>query len=276
MKHKAFTLIELLVVIAIIAILAAILFPVFAQAKLAAKKASSVSNTKQLTLGTIIYSNDADDIFPYANPIQNPTTLQWEDTLGWWGPGWAFKSQPYIKNVGIFVAPGDQATTSGAWKRPAMSYAINAYIDNFWGGSYGAVQIGGDWTGWTPKPTGSSIGRPADTILLGERHNQDYGPKMLATFGNDAGHGMQGNAPFTGVDWLDTWLGPSEIPDGAQLTNGVPNAWPKGPAGTTSSPWSGKSNFAFVDGHVKTLVPTQTDPDKWGQPDKNMWDAGRQ
>ena len=271
MKHRAFTLIELLVVIAIIAILAAILFPVFAQAKLAANKASSVSNSKQLTLGCIIYSNDVDDIFPYANPILDPASGQWEDSGGWWGPGWAFKTQPYVKNVGIFVAPGDTATTQGAWKRPAMSYAINAYVDNFWGGSYGAVQIGGDWTTWTPHPTGSSIGRPADTILLGERHNAEYGPKLQATFGNDSGHGMQGNAPFAGVGWMDWWLGAAEIPNGAQGNS----AWPNGASGTVSAIWSGKANFAFVDGHVKTLTPAQTDPDKWGQPEKNMWDAGR-
>ena len=61
MKKRAFTLIELLVVIAIIAILAAILFPVFAQAKLAAKKTASLSNIKQVALGGILYSTDYDD-----------------------------------------------------------------------------------------------------------------------------------------------------------------------------------------------------------------------
>ena len=66
MKQRAFTLIELLVVIAIIAILAAILFPVFAQAKLAAKKASTISNIKQTSLGLIMYCGDVDDIFPMA------------------------------------------------------------------------------------------------------------------------------------------------------------------------------------------------------------------
>src|ERR1700679_1981484 len=60
---KAFTLIELLVVIAIIAILAAILFPVFAQAKLAAKKTGSLSNVKEVTLANIMYEGDFDDYF---------------------------------------------------------------------------------------------------------------------------------------------------------------------------------------------------------------------
>jgi prepilin-type N-terminal cleavage/methylation domain-containing protein len=61
-RNRAFTLIELLVVIAIIAILAAILFPVFAQAKAAAKKSSCLSNTKQMTLATIMYGGDYDDM----------------------------------------------------------------------------------------------------------------------------------------------------------------------------------------------------------------------
>ena len=63
---KAFTLIELLVVIAIIAILAAILFPVFAQAKLAAKKTVALSNTKQMGTGMQIYLSDSDDTYPMA------------------------------------------------------------------------------------------------------------------------------------------------------------------------------------------------------------------
>src|ERR1700678_2312447 len=70
-KH-AFTLIELLVVIAIIAILAAILFPVFAQAKAAAKKTSCLSNMKQVGLATMMYANDNDDDCPIAY---------------WWNPG---------------------------------------------------------------------------------------------------------------------------------------------------------------------------------------------
>ena len=68
MKRRGFTLIELLVVIAIIAILAAILFPVFARAREKARQASCTSNLKQLTLGVIMYASDYDSKFPYCTP----------------------------------------------------------------------------------------------------------------------------------------------------------------------------------------------------------------
>jgi len=269
--RKAFTLIELLVVIAIIAILAAILVPVFAQAKAAAKKTGSLSNVKQLTLGVILYSGDADDVFPYANPIRDDNTNIWEGGLSWWGPGWAFKVQPYVKNYGIFVSPGDASMTGGAWVRPAMSYAINANIDRYWDGKFGAVQIGGDWTAWTPKPTPSAIGRPSETILLGERHNSDYAAKWTKWSGSGKeGHGMQGNAPFSGVNWMDYWLGPSEVPNGRSTSN-----WPEGKEGTVSAVWSGKANFSFVDGHAKSMDPVATNPDLDNLPDKNLWDGSR-
>ena len=98
---KAFTLIELLVVIAIIAILAAILFPVFAQAKQAAKKSADLSNTKQQGTAMQIYLNDSDDVYPsayyYPNDLNsNAGYVHWSGML-----------QPYIKNIDIFVSPGD-------------------------------------------------------------------------------------------------------------------------------------------------------------------------
>lgn len=99
MKSKAFTLIELLVVIAIIAILAAILFPVFAQAKIAAKKSASVSNMKQQGLAQFMYMADADDTYVTS-----------------WAQGFpgdaAFWVQPYMKNLGILMDPNKTVSTS--------------------------------------------------------------------------------------------------------------------------------------------------------------------
>lgn len=103
---RAFTLIELLVVIAIIAILAAILFPVFAQAKAAAKKSSDLSNTKQLGIGLQIYLADYDDTYPTAYYYRN------DNSSGGTAPNcgyvhWSFMVMPYVKNTKIFVSPGD-------------------------------------------------------------------------------------------------------------------------------------------------------------------------
>lgn len=271
MKHRrGFTLIELLVVIAIIAILAAILFPVFAQAKQAAKKAASLSNQKQLGLGLLMYATDADDIFPYANPMRGADGV-WEDSGGWWGPGWPFKTQPYLKNFGIFRSPGDENQTGGGWVRPTMSYAINAYLDRFWDGKYGAVCVGGDWTigGFAPRPTLGSIGRHAETILIAERHSSAY-RRFLAD-----GHGIQGNSPFIGTDWMDAWLGPANTPNGRLNPADFAANNPNGPNGTVTPVWGGVANFQFVDGHAKSMRPTATNPDIDGQPDKNLWDGSR-
>ena len=100
-------MIELLVVIAIIAILAAVLFPVFAQAKEAAKKTSCLSNTNQLSLGILLYSNDYDDeLMPVADPTN---TILWFDL-----------EEPYIKNAQVRVCPDDSQDKS--------SYGLNSLV----------------------------------------------------------------------------------------------------------------------------------------------------
>jgi len=102
---KAFTLIELLVVIAIIAILAAILFPVFAQAKAAAKKIVCISNIKEIGLGLVLYGNDNDGIQPLLRECGgtnfNPCVTG-DITLGW-----VDFTAPYVKNMGVFKCPSD-------------------------------------------------------------------------------------------------------------------------------------------------------------------------
>jgi prepilin-type N-terminal cleavage/methylation domain-containing protein len=159
-QARAFTLIELLVVIAIIAILAAILFPVFAQAKAQAKNTSALSNTKQLGLGSIMYSTDFDD-----------TTILYQQYGNAW-TAWGVLMQPYLKNTSICFDPARQVPwvpidSAGDWGWNT-TIAINRYnyASGGWSGEKTmtsvenmpvriAFAVGGDptvpynwWYGW--------------------------------------------------------------------------------------------------------------------------------
>src|ERR1700724_3177708 len=99
-RNSAFTLIELLVVITIIAILAAILFPVFAQARAAARKASCASNLHQLALGFTAYFRDYAEPFP-ANGVSHLEAVDDVQKL------WFNQIEPYVKNNGVLHCPAD-------------------------------------------------------------------------------------------------------------------------------------------------------------------------
>ncbi|MCC6446268.1 MAG: DUF1559 domain-containing protein [Armatimonadetes bacterium] len=103
-RRQGFTLIELLVVIAIIAILAAILFPVFAQAREKARAITCASNLKQIGLGLGMYLQDYDEMFP---PNQQPLTqgCQWASSAGNPMLRWAFLFNPYVKNRDVWKCP---------------------------------------------------------------------------------------------------------------------------------------------------------------------------
>ena len=108
---RAFTLIELLVVIAIIAILAAILFPVFAQAKASAKKSACLSNTRQLGIGLMMYMADEDDtifFFGHAVDLSRTSPTPYGATIEnrWWN-----QIQPYLKNRDVLRSPSDTLQT---------------------------------------------------------------------------------------------------------------------------------------------------------------------
>ncbi len=142
--HKSgFTLIELLVVIAIIAILAAILFPVFAQAKAAAKKTQGISNLKQIGTAMHMYIADYDDTLPFSREAAiwggytgDPEEL--EDMV-------FYKVfLPYTKNKDIFYSPEDKLANKGG-----SSFSVNAHLEYAW--------------------SATAITQPADTIYLTDR-----------------------------------------------------------------------------------------------------------
>jgi len=126
--RRGFTLIELLVVIAIIAILAAILFPVFARAREKARQAACGSNTRQLILAAMMYVQDYDERFPdddYITGMQGACITPPCYNECWW----RFKIQPYVKNWNLFNCPSGYFTDAGSpWIQYTDEYGVNGNI----------------------------------------------------------------------------------------------------------------------------------------------------
>jgi prepilin-type N-terminal cleavage/methylation domain-containing protein/prepilin-type processing-associated H-X9-DG protein len=173
-KTRGFTLIELLVVIAIIAILAAILFPVFAQAREKARQTSCLSNLKQIGTGLQMYAQDYDECFPLNNTsIPFPYNADGSRSGDRHGV-WAKLLQPYLKNVQIFSCPsgtnkdvrtivnqGEPFNAPGAIKVPYQgAYGANEFITK-------AGPDNPDMFQMTPVPM-AAIGRPADLWFVAD------------------------------------------------------------------------------------------------------------
>jgi len=295
MKRSAFTLIELLVVIAIIAILAAILFPVFAQAKAAAKTTADLSNLKELDLANIMYSNDYDDGFPIG--ADNAWTFTWAGLV-----------VPYVKNgdvngsdngqggtgklsgATIFRSPLDSNFNGGyTWLNStegvAISYGANAYF--VCTNTAGALcDLHGLFNPYVANPewvvpgnvTTTTVTSPAATIMLTDKFNTDVvkdgGAGNFSAFRGDL---------FTQDGWWNDWVAANEIPDGNPNPSATrpwnlaqPNGtYPDGVNGAVSITTAGKANFAYSDGHAKSATPAATNPDPINQPQNNQWDALR-
>jgi len=187
MKNKAFTLIELLVVIAIIAILAAILFPVFAQAKAAAKRTAELSNVKNITMAMFLYAGDVDDTVPPTTQgvINEPMTqFTWKDAI-----------YPYVKSGGRAGTNNQSAGSGGVFEAP--SYAGNWGKSDWWG------PVTGDLT--TRFPRAYALNYAAGSNEAGYygwngTSNNEIWPDLGNWPWSDPGHNNGGSGSMTSLN----------------------------------------------------------------------------
>lgn len=244
MKVKAFTLIELLVVIAIIAILAAILFPVFAQAKEASKKIVCLTHSKEMGLAISIYINDSDDVYPHTYVYIGNTGQRME---------WAYTLQPYIKNVDMFKCPDDSNPTPPAGTDlsvPALSYIPN----------YAAMPA---YDGGTT--VGTAVDAPASVIIIAEKQRQ-IGTTLLKSYAGTSG--FYPDTPNTGggvsgygsTDYCQAPLDRVKAAIAKPKDGNYKLARVAFNRHNSGDPFkhTGSSNFIFCDGHAKNLVLEQT------------------
>lgn len=223
--RRGFTLIELLVVIAIIAILAAILFPVFAQAKNAAKKTTSLSNLKQAGLAGVLYIGDYDDVMFLAVSTRSGAdglAAQYPSACFGAGPssvcrfGYPVMLQPYSKNTEMFFCPNDKAidpTTPGRFDKNNSMYwymagAFPSYGMNI---TYlNTPRIDATYGSEYDSKSATSFANPADTVLFAEAAAKDYPLPSGGTFTTDIGYyrvlpPSGGPSPYGGYTTSAQW-----------------------------------------------------------------------
>lgn len=239
-RRRAFTLIELLVVIAIIAILAAILFPVFAKARAAARKTSCLSNLKQIGLGSLMYVQDYDEKFhpQYAIVPKGgaaPPFYYYQDGSNWYLAPHNFP-QPYIKNQNVFRCPDDQVP----WYYPG--------IGNDLGTSYGfnsQFQGNNNFDG-----LGGQRGQAVPSYLDGS---------AMAVIQQPAQKVMWIDSD---VGWASDW--------GATWWTGDPNGGGDECSGAAQRHSDGL-NVCFVDGHAKWVNRTRIVPNPASASSRAYW-----
>jgi prepilin-type N-terminal cleavage/methylation domain-containing protein/prepilin-type processing-associated H-X9-DG protein len=245
-RRSGFTLIELLVVIAIIAILAAILFPVFAQAREKARQTACLSNSKQIATAVHMYLQDYDETMPLA--------ISWNDPRV--SSLWTDRVQPYIKNWDMMFCPsggpklpsawqGDPTRENGTYWKYSVQYGLNATYMNK-GTTPGCTDFGPlrtDGNMFGPPMAIAGIAKVGETVLLTETGQSS---------GNDANIGSaiayapgaltSSDGACTYGDWgvnANLWYG----------LNGITNT------GFFLARHSDGGNVAFCDGHVKFMRP---------------------
>jgi len=234
---KGFTLIELLVVIAIIAILAAILFPVFAQAKAAAKQSAGLSNIKQIDTAYMLYLNDNEDryvptVTERTAPAGTPDTAADRAIFSY-----RIKLDPYIKSQQIFKDPATQAwPTPGPGKWYTTDYGNNHNESKLAGASQQQWYIDHPDFGFNDDVTQTALASPANFILIGDAARAS-------------------GVPSRGGMYPQPWaFDDSALPDANQQARMVPRH-------------NGGANIGYADGHAKYRKLNQT----WRTETDNDW-----
>jgi prepilin-type N-terminal cleavage/methylation domain-containing protein/prepilin-type processing-associated H-X9-DG protein len=240
-SKRGFTLIELLVVIAIIAILAAILFPVFAQAREKARQTSCISNMKQLALAENMYLQDYDEKYHRIRNWNFPAQgFNWahgaEDALG-----------PYIKNDGIWACPSDSFARDdcGTPFGSKISYSFTHYQRSWDDGPSGTATYGlHAYYNTEDSLPQSAVGAPADTISLFELWTTASYTNGYAYWRWD----VTNVRTFSYAPNYFTFTWCSAAPGGGKMTIGAHNSI---------------SNYGFADGHAKAVKREQLLPLPW-------------
>ncbi|MDX2065196.1 MAG: prepilin-type N-terminal cleavage/methylation domain-containing protein [Fimbriimonadaceae bacterium] len=221
--RKAFTLIELLVVIAIIAILAAILFPVFAQAKDAAKKTQGLNNVKQIGTGMHLYIQDYDDVTPSTYIINGQGVDIYQHF------------QPYVKNMDIFFSPVWQRNVPSGQPQSCDNFSTPAgfFVPNEQNRSrclgYGYNWGFGIWAGGALVGPQQNLSA-GNSVLPGVSATASEDPAQLAAFGDT----------YNGRRYTISAIG-------SILTHY------DGPTRNSGLRHGGMFNFSFLDGHAKAF-----------------------
>jgi prepilin-type N-terminal cleavage/methylation domain-containing protein len=264
--RRGFTLIELLVVIAIIAILAAILFPVFAQARAKARQASCTSNVKQLSLSFMMYVQDYDENYPFWS--WGPSS----DVGGCSGPScghfesvWFNAIYPYVKNAGVYKCPStnDNSTImqNNMWAWTTIPFATttpnNGIVQPLWNAtiSYGMsepLEQGYAFGNGISPTTLAAVPKPAETLMIADCNNglTAEAPPTSAT--DPVGQQLIGRVAYPNAP-ANCWSVTATC--GAAQDN--PASQPGFPAVFDSQArHSGGDLIGFADGHAKWLRDT--------------------
>lgn len=223
-------MIELLVVIAIIAILAAILFPVFSKVREKARQTSCVSNEKQLMLGMFQYSQDNDEQYPWIY-ISTPTG----------NDGWFQMIHPYIKSIAVYKCPDDQNADVPAadWFSVSPSELVKPFHSSYTVN----VQTGISPDSNNPHYTLAQVQSPTTTVYLA-----DGGVQTTATAPY-----VTESSPVKAKAWiLEDPVKDHVFTPGPGLTQGSNTDW-----GGPALRHTGGCNLGFYDGHAKWMRPAQ-------------------